>query len=481
MLKSKLIVYLQTLSTSEMRDLGQFISFKSSNNKNDIILLFNYLKKLHPTFPEKKVQKEIVSKKLFKNEANQNKKLLNSMYRLNLLIDDFFVQEILATAIKDKDFLLLKALRERKLDKYFFKKIDSMQNDWNDNPKVGIEHLYDEYRLKEMCFSHPSYSLVKEMPLDPALLLNHIDEHYFATKLYWNLCLYNTQNYVSKKKNSDLNGTLFLDEIINSTEKNLSNHSPQTKLFSRLIIAFRTKNYTEFDQFKNAFFNNLHLYNYKEKVDIQTFLYHACYENYKTGVAGALDGLFELNCFAIEYDLIIEGGYISNMRFWNIIHIGFAAKKLNWTEKFIEDYGKYLQSEQKEDTILICKALLAFNFKKYEHALQLLATARFQNMLYALYTKSLQLQCYYELGDEYDDLFWNLCKSFNSYLNRREEFSENTKTSFSNFIYFSKLLLKTKHDPNKNLERLSKKINNNLNLAYKSWILEKLDEQLKSN
>jgi len=478
MVKSKLIAYLKTLSVSEMRELGQHIDFKSSNDQNDIVQLFKYLKKMHPVFPEKKIAKEYLINKIFKNEANKNKKLLNSVYRLNLLIDDFFVQKVLEKDLKDRDFLLLKALNNRKLDKYFFKKIETTQEDWDRKPIAGIDHLYDEYKLKEMCFSHPNYSLVKAMP-DLSLLINQIDKHYFATKLYLNMCLYNNENYISKKKHTSNKNNLFIDEIINLSKNNTTESSPQSKLFGQLLNALKEQNYKGYNKFKSDFFDNLQLYNYEEKSVIQICLYHACYENYKIGIASALD-LFELNCFAVEHKMIIEGDYISNTKFWNIIHIGFAAQKLDWTKKIIEEYGKYLVEEQREDTILICKAMLAFNDKQYENALQILATAKFHNTLYALYAKSLQLQCYYELDDDYENLFWNLCKSFNSYLTRREEFSESTKTSFLNFITFARYLQKAKYDPDKDLISLSKKINNNSNIAYKTWVLQKLEEQVRN-
>jgi len=43
---SKLITYLRTLSNYEMRDLGQFIVYKTAKGANDLNALFNYLKKL---------------------------------------------------------------------------------------------------------------------------------------------------------------------------------------------------------------------------------------------------------------------------------------------------------------------------------------------------------------------------------------------------------------------------------------------------
>ena len=479
MKNSKLIAYLKTLSSLEIRDFGQYIKFKTSKDANDVNTLYNYLKKLHPDYPEKKVDKEYMLKKLYR--SNDNKKLLNSVYKLCVLLDDFLILDVLNSKSKERNFLLLDALKKRKLDRYFFKKTEQIQEEWKKKSNSGVDHLYDEYRLKEICYSHPSYAMVQEMPISPELLVNHLDRHYFATKLYWNVCIYNNNNYVvnENEEKNGINTEYFIDEIIELCNHGSFNTVPQAKLFGNFLAALMKKDYSNFEFIKDEFTQNIGLYNYKEKNNVMTFLYHSCYENYKNGLPNALNELFELNCFAIKHELIIVDGYINSERFFDIVHIGFAANKLDWTAFFINSYDHYLQKSEREDTITVCKALLSFNKEEYESALQILATVKFQNLLYALYAKSIQLQCYYELEEEYYDLFLNLTKSFNLYINRKDSFSDSTKKTFINFISVTKQLYNAKHDPEPNLLALSNKINNTSNIAYKSWILKKMSELLQ--
>lgn len=470
---SKLITYLRTLSNYEMRDFGQFIVYKTAKGPNDLNVLFNYLKKLHPIFPEKKIEKKFVSKKIFKEEKS-TKRIINTMYKLGLILDEYLVMDVLKEREKEKDFLLLNALQKRKLNKFFFKKAKQIQEDWQGNPRAGIDQLYDEFKLNEMCMSHPYYSLVKEMPINPEVLLNQIDKHYFAIKLYWNLCSSNTSNYIVNSKNGNSFTELFLDEIIDLTNNNDEYATTHGKLLSQMVLDFKNREYPNYYKYKNEFFQHFRLFNQKEKNDILTLLFHACYENYKKGEADAQNELFELSCFVVDNDLLMVDGYIFTGRFWNIVHIGLSSGELDWTDKVIEEYGEYLEEEIREDIITICKALLAFNRKKYSDALQLLSTVKFQNPVYGLYSKSVQLQCYYELGDEYDDLFRNLSKSFYLYITRKHTFSESMKNSFCNFISLATQLQNAKYDPNKNFDGIFKKINTTENLAYKSWLKEKV-------
>ncbi len=471
---SKLITYLKTLSNSEMRDFGQYIIYKSGKASNDLSKLFNYLKKLHPIFPEKKTEKKFVSKKLFKEERENTKRVINTMYKLGVLLDDFLVIDILQEKEKEKDFLLLAALQKRKLNKFFFKKTEQIQEDWKKHPRSGIDQLYDEFKLKEMCLSHPYYPLVKEMPINPEVLINHIDKHYFAVKLYWNLCSYNTSNYIVNPNNEDATSELFIDEIINLTNYNPAYSTIQGKILSDLTIDFQNKIYPNYYKYKNDFFQHYRLFKQKEKNDILTMLFHACYENYKKGEPNAQNELFELSCFAVDNELLMIDGYVFSGRFWNVVHIGLASGELDWTDKVIEEYGKHLNEECRDDIITICKALVAFNRKSYADTLHLLSIVKFQNPIYGLYAKSVQLQCYYELGDEYDDLFQNLTKSFYLYITRKHSFSDSMKNSFCNFISITTQLQNAKFDPDKNFADILQKIDTTENLAYKSWLKEKI-------
>jgi len=397
------------------------------------------------------------------------------MYKLGLILDEYLVMDVLKEKEKEKDFLLLNALQKRKLNKFFFKKAGQMQEDWEKNPRAGIEQFYNEFKLKEICLLHPHYSLVKEMPINPKVLLNQIDKHYFAIKLYWNLCSYNNSNYIDNSKDEKSFAELFIDEIIDLTNKNDKYATTQGKLLSQMVFDFKNREYPNYYKYKNEFFQHFRLFNQKEKNGILTMLFHACYENYKKGEPDAQNEMFELSCFVVDNDLLMVDGYIFSGSFWNIVHIGLASGELDWTGNVIEKYGTYLEEEIRVDVVTICKALLAFNRKEYSDSLQLLSIVKFQDPIYGLYAKSVQLKCYYELGDEYDDLFHNLSKSFYLYITRKHTFSESMKSSFCNFISVTTQLQNAKYDPNKNFDKILQKFNSTENLAYKSWLKEKIN------
>jgi len=474
MTNSRLIAYLKTFSKAEMRDFGRHI--KASKGIKDVIVLYDYLQTYHPQFPEKYIIKENVAKKLFPKEQNIAKKFTNVMYRFGQLLDDFLVYEELKVKEAEKDLLLLHALKRRQLDQYFIKKAEQIEEEWSKNPPAGLEHLYNEYKLKEMYYhTHHNYPLVKKIPVSPEKFIYQIDTYYFATKLYWALFKRNNQNYITNL-NEPSNPEYLLEEILSLSQNPVFKKVPQIKLISNLLKAFINNDFEDFLDYKDEFLSFINLYNEKEKYDIVICLHSACYENYKLGKPKALQQLFDLNCLMIENHFLLRDGRIQTDQFWNIVNIGFAMNKIEWTEKFIFKYGDFLQQDEREDVLSICYAMISYHKNNYEEAIQKLATVRFQNVLFGLYARCIQLKSYYELGDDYYQMYLSLTKSFYLFLNRNT-FAEETKLQFKNFIALSKKLrnAKSKFTLLNDSAGFRKKLTEG-NVAYKSWLLSKLDE-----
>lgn len=127
MKNSKLIAFLKELSASEMKHFGRFVKVNSLKSLKDTEVFFNHLKKHHPHFPVDKITKERIAKKLFLEDNNRLKKVMNLTHKLMQLLEIFLIQEELECQQKEKDFLLLEALKKRKLDKYFLKRQNKLK------------------------------------------------------------------------------------------------------------------------------------------------------------------------------------------------------------------------------------------------------------------------------------------------------------------------------------------------------------------
>lgn len=481
MQNNKFIVFLKALSSSEIKDFEQFIVKNSTKGSKDIKTFFAYLRKLHPDFPESKINRDKLAQKVFPNDTNKLKKIENILYKLRGLLKDFMIQEELKRDQKNQDFLYLKALRSRKLDKYFFKQVDQIEKEWNKIPELGIEHLHDIYSLKALRHSHPNY-LVAKVSSEYTHLIQLIDQYYCALKLYWTLCAYNTNIYINNTDISLTDKVFPITPILDFVDKkNFTNHShspiPLLKQILQIIIK---KDFQQYVTIKKMFFEEFEWFRKKERKDILTFLTQICYENYKKGEENALNELFELKQFSVEKDIIFEDGYISSDLFQNIVNIACAAQQLEWAENFINHYAHFLLEEERKDTVSLVRANIYFNKKEYEKVLEELALLKFHNIFYGIQARSIKLRAYYEL-EGYEESFFNLISSFNLLLYRNEHLSENHKKDFSNFLFFIKKLQKAKILPLSDIHSLHQKIIACEELVYKSWLIAKIQILTKNN
>ena len=475
MVKSKLIQLLKTLSASEFKEYGKVLETSSHRKTSNVFLLFNYLKKFHPTFPEKNLDKELVLKKIFKGKTQSKQKLSDLMSMLYNLLENFLIQKKLEAQKVERDFLVLSIFKDRKLDKLFFQKAKQVEKDWANYTTEGIEDLHNIYRLHNMSYLHPNFSTFMENSITQEILSKEIDNYYFASKLYNSVQLQLNQR-IANKPDTVKEDQIIVDEIINLSEKESYASVPQIHLFSNIIKSLYKNDFSNVTALKEQFSQHLNKFNQYEKYDILHALIRMNYANHFAGIKTAAREMFELNKFAAENMLFIEDGFIESEYFKVIVDVGCTVSELNWTENFINQFSDYLKPEFKEYNLALCYSLIEFEKGNYEKVLENIAQVKFENIIHANQIKSLQLQCYYEL-DDYDDLFFNLVKSFSTFLKRDKQLSQNFTAPFEIFIKYCNKLYLQKHSVNNPKSNLFDEITGLQSVIKKRWLLKKAQEQ----
>lgn len=469
---SKLLLFLKTLSKIEMKEWGKFLDMNMAKNSDDAQKFFDYLNKQYPAFPEKKMQREVIAKKLFPKDIKNVKKVENIMYKFWPLLEEFIIYKELKNE-KKKDFLLLRALRNRELDKFFFKKIEEMENEWEERPPSGIEHLHDVYRLKKIRLAHPNFLEESRVAIEPKNIIHYLDLYYFTTKMYWTLVADTTNKYVNKD-DGDLSETIFPIDSILQFAKERSFQQPQIQLLYKILEAYNAGTVENLSGLKDQFTNTFELYIQNEQIDIATFLTQIFYQQYQSGETLALKILFDLNKFGVENRIFLSGSCIASDLFLNIINIACTNKEWEWASNFIDEYEEHIEKEKKDDLLMLSKSIVYFSSEQYEKVLDELAQLKFQDVFFGLQGRAIKLQAFYEL-EEYEELFYDLCKSFRLFLYRNESLAEEYKNAFNNFIHFIKKLQKIKNTYGVDSSSMKVELSNCKEIVYKTWLMEKVD------
>lgn len=471
MLKSKLLELFSSLSKSELKEFGKYLEGTSYRKSGKVFNMYNYLAKQYPDFPEKKMDKAVVAKKILTDQKNAAKQMLDTMTRLTGVLEDFLIKKELEENKTKRDFVLLDALKKRKLDRQFFQKISNVEKAWKKKRPVGVESLHAHYHLAQSAFFHPNSDLFLDQTVSAGELLRRFDQYYFGKKLLLAMMM----KQINVEYNDSNDTILLLDEILSLANSGVYDSDPHIYLFSKILKAQEESEVKNFAHLQEEFEKAMAFMNSDERLDVMRILVSFCLVNNARGDKNALQELFDLYAFSARERIIIEDGYVEGNQFNHIVAVACIAGELEWAHQFIEDYSPYLFEEQKEDLLAVCKARILFNQSEYGMALQVLAQVKFHDISYGLNGRGLQLHCYYELGDEYDDLFFNLVKSFSTFLRRNNELNKTYTNSLLSFIRFTKKLHLARSDRNNDPNKLLQEIKDAEFVSYRTWLVEKAE------
>ncbi len=472
MKNSQLLIRLKTLSKKEIRGFDKFLK-SIYTDKSQPRLLYNYLKTQYPSFPDEKIDKKYVAKKVFREAKNPVNSLSDAQSMLLKDLKNFMIQKQLEKNSSLKDLLWLDSLKERRLDKLFFSEIKKIKKEWKETApqkkkQFGIRYLYNEYELEVMHITHPEASFFKAKRPTFKTLIERLENYTIAAKLYWVLCAYTSGHFV-KDDSFDL-------------EKEMRKYAlakpyslPQTQLLQEIVEILLDTKMEDYQKAKQSFFERFALYNHDQQMDLISF-FTAC--SYRIGTKEAFQELFNINEFAIKKKLILEGDYVVPKVFINIVNLGCRLKKISWTEKFIKDRSEDLKEEHRENTTLFCEANLAISDKKFDVAMLKLIKVIDDNVFWSALAKCMLLQCYYELKET--DALGYLIDACKQFLNRNKQFAEPQKEGLRLFVKSIEKIYKIRYlnipKIRESKENLIKDIKNNPSIPFKSWLLEKLDE-----
>jgi len=409
---------------------------------------------------------------LYKNNSNPRHTLFEATSDLKKQLIDFITIQELKKNEAHQNFLLLEALKSRKLDRLFFKESERIQEEWDDDSVPGIEHFHNQYKLKLLIFSHPNFDNSKVALEDSIDLL---EQYYFTAMMYFSL-IYNV-NY-NRKNTTDYS----IPKLIQNYKLTSFTKKIKTKLLFDFLSAYQSNNIESFHLVKSTFFKLQNNFIQSEKHDIVDILNYFFYS--KRNDFDINKALFEISKFALKEGLFLEDGYITKQSFLNCVIIGQDNKEIDWIKKFIIEYKPFLNEEKKIDLVLYGESIIAFEKKEFDISLSKISQVRMRGAYNVVRINFIRLQCYYELNLE--DPFYSLVHSTKQYLlNHKQEF---TKENFFminelvNIISQTKKIkgeLKYSIDLNNNQKKTKKMLEKLSKYGHTSnvrWLTIKLNE-----
>ena len=470
MKKSKLIQFLKSFSKEETRQFSDFLNSPFFNKDKNVLGLWEDLKKYAPEYDTDDLQKEVIYKRLFPNQAFDGKKL---GYLMNYLLkqgESFLQVQSLQNDEARKNYYLLKHFNERDLVTHFQTATNKIEKKGLGKAKENANTYNDKRLFAEL---QDDFLITKTLRKEDNPFLkeahDHLDQFYFINKIIY-CCEMLTRKQIYST-NYDFDITL-LDEV-ESHLYQAKNLPPLLSIYFQIYLMLKEPNQGQhFDKFNEELNRNESNINEKELTYIyrQSINYSA--RKIRKGEGRFIKIALDTYIKGIENRILFENNILPYQTFINTNTSAIRLEKYDWTETFIHKYYKFLPAHTQRDAFHYSLANLYFQKSEYDKVLENVSQVKLGDMHYSLGARAIFIKTYFEL-DEVDALL-SLLASFTIFLKRNKNISEAWKKIFLNFCQLVNKLIKLK--PHK-IEKLRKEIETVQPIIDKKWLLEKLKEQ----
>ena len=476
MYQKKLYSLLQTLTTSELTQLGKFLKSPYHNNSKLIIRLFEIIKRHHPKYESRSLVREKLFAKLFPSKSYQLKKISDLLSDLNLHTEKFLMIEALEKKTIIKDALKNQVYEERLLGQHFLQHIKKSTNRLvGKNPKTPTDY-YNLMELYSKQYYHLRTQRLDDNRAEIQLAMESLDRFFILMKLRLGMELYSRKSMIPEDTE------IWLSEDVIKEAKKYESENPLFYLFPRNMKLLQGHLNRE-ELLQMIEFIGIRETNVLDSEIKLTaiFMINKLLQIYYSGEEEFIHILFATYKALLQKEsILMDYGKMRHSTFNNIVVTGCITKEFKCVKKFMQEYTRRLLDEDKVVTINYCKSMINFHQEEYESALGILSGVHPIKKTVELRVSFLRIRILYELylkDDSYSTTHDSIISSFLNLLNKASFFTEDRKDLYRRTIAWIKRLkpLKYKKVTKTQKEQMIDELNTS-QLIAKNWIRNKIKE-----
>lgn len=475
MYTSKLVDIFYRLSKSQLRGLRKFVQSPYHNKREDVIALFELLYRT-PLENRIALRKEKAFPKIFGKKKYSSDQMDYTMSFLFKVIEQFLVYE---NAIGDKtnvQIALMEEYRKLGLSKHFQQSFNTAERYQEKSTIRDIDYHEKAFQIELQQYE---FLALKQRDATKNLqeLSTKLDLRFLSQKLMDACRLLAHQAVAKQKYNFGLLEAL-LSYIENEPEV-LAHPSIALYYYYYQAATEASKNELEkengedyFQKFKTAFLESTDAFAEEELQGLYILAVNYCIRNTNLGKDKYQLELFDFYKVGLDLRILLdENEILSPFTFNNITKLALRLGKVDWTEKFIEDYKKFVEPQYHETYVHNAYSMLYFTQGKYEETMIRLQQVDYKELFITMDAKVLLMKVYYQL-DEYDVLE-SFINSFKVFLRRKDILAYHQEI-YKNFIRMMQKLVNLPPFNKAAKGKLFKEIEETQKLLEKKWLLEQL-------
>lgn len=224
--------------------------------------------------------------------------------------------------------------------------------------------------------------------------------------------------------------------------------------------------------------------------DVYAYMMNYCIREINAGNTMFQGSSFTLYLILLKRGRLFIDGNLPVQHLKNIVSLGTRLGHLEAVREVVETYGDRIPSKDRPLALAYNEAVLQFYEGNYAEVIRELSQMELNSesdMFYGLDARIYLWKAYYEgyesLSHHQVDDMHRHYHAVRLYIRRNERLSELQKTQYSNFVRWFNRLLKIKEDQTGNrqeaLAELRHKLQSDKYIHSKSWILDKIDQEIE--
>ncbi len=465
--QSRLVEVFQHLDKKDLRNLEKFVTSPYFNQRQDVIDLFQHLRKCHPFKQKKHLDRHEIFQVLFPGKPYDEKQLGYTFSFLFKALKNYLAYEEIMDNPVNEQTNLCRALRKRGVKRVFESEFKVAQKLVEDQPLRNADYHFFRYQL-----AVEQYTVNSSESRNPEEIFQEVDDHFGHYFIANRLRL--SSAALSYKTIYQSNTTqLLLEEVLQHAQSHDYMHIPAISIYYHSYKALTEEDsIPHFNQLRELIQTNRHCFSKQEIREIYVFTINYCIRQINAGQDQFLETLFEIYKEGLDNEVFITNGVVSRFTYKNIAMAGLGLKEYEWVENFLITYKDKIEKKFRESTFNYNLAILYYRQPDYTKAMKLLQQADFNDHLLNLNARRMLLTIYYS-EQEYDALQSHL-DSFKNYIYRHKELGYHRNLNL-NLIRFTKKLLQLQAYDNSALSKLRQEIEATKEVAEKAWLLKQLD------
>ncbi len=470
MFRSKPIEIFRTLSSTEVRKLGDFLQAPTYARHEPLQKLYALLRKAHPSLEQSWIKREHLFARVFENEPYAEKRLRYLFSDMAKAMEAFLIQLEFEAADFQQDRLLLQAYRKRRLDKHYMSLHKRVARQLEDHPYRNATYLGMRFQFEKASYEYEASRRSHNLDTNLQQVVDRLDLWFLANKLKFSCEILNNRGVVKVELQLFL-----LDEILSYLKDRDLHRYPMIAVYLQVLLTL-----TEGDQ-PQHYRKLLELLEQHRKhfpasevFDLYVYAKNYCIRNINQGKVEYTRELFDFYNIILSEGIIFRDGHLTQWDFKNLVTLGLRLGEFDWTTDFLERYRDKLRPTERDNVVAYNRANLAFHRGAYGETLELLQQVEFTDVYYHLDSKALLLKTYYET-EEWEPL-GALIEAFKVFLKRNKQISDYQSIVYGNLVRFTNTLIRFRRGRKVDLAKLRQNVETTRQIANIAWLREKLDE-----